>query len=67
VWVFVDGVLQLDYAGAVSQGSFGLYGFSQDNIRFSNVSISPIPVPGAVLLGMTGMGLVGWLRRRRVL
>jgi hypothetical protein len=45
----------------------GPNGLLFDLASLNNVTLTIIPAPGAILLGSIGVGLVGWLRRKRTL
>ncbi len=40
---------------------------TNDMAALDNITLTLIPAPGAILLGSIGVGLVGWLRRKKTL
>ena len=60
---------QFTYTGdtPISLVAIGFNEQAASRFALDNLTINPIPAPGAVLLGSFGLGLVNWLRRRRTL
>jgi len=54
-----------------TSGQFGFYNYSQERVRYAGFEqtggVVVVPAPGALLLGSMGVGVIGWLRKRRML
>jgi hypothetical protein len=64
-WNFTDPDVYGTRASRQGTGAWSVY--EDDYLMAFRINGSPIPAPGAIFLGGIGVGLVGWMRRRRTL
>ena len=68
VKVFVDNVLQLDVNGSFSNGRFGFYNYSQEQVRYAGITqdvLPGVPEPSTWALLILGFGTIGAAMRRK--
>ncbi|HUT44664.1 MAG TPA: PEP-CTERM sorting domain-containing protein [Sedimentisphaerales bacterium] len=59
---------QFTYSGTlISRATIGFNNQVASRFALDNLTINPVPAPGAILLSSIGLGLVNWLRRRRTM
>lgn len=73
VKVFVDGTLELDLNGSFSDGRFGFYNYSQQNVTYAGITTEQLPggVPepatwAMMLMGFFGLGATMRSRKTKV-
>jgi hypothetical protein len=69
-WVTYDVTLSNGGSSPVDIGPLwfrNLEDSDDQGVLLDNVLLTMVPAPGAIVLGSLGLGLVGWLRRRRSL
>jgi len=57
--------LQLEKFWALSFCPQGPFGCGEYSIRLDDITVSAVPIPAAVWLFGSGLGLLGWIRRRK--